>query len=109
MTFSSLFYALRPLICFPKSPNGDEIFNFVLQIAFNAAGQPSGFGFVQFRTPDDASAALGANSAGANSEYADEVGEGARDLTSVLGRQKGRKHAHGRALRRGDFRLGRSR
>ena len=29
-----------------------------VQVAFNAGGQPSGFGFVQFRTPDDASAAL---------------------------------------------------
>lgn len=29
-----------------------------VQIAFNANGQPSGFGFVQLRTPDDASAAL---------------------------------------------------
>ena len=29
-----------------------------VQIAFNTSGQPSGFGFVQFRTPDDAAAAL---------------------------------------------------
>ena len=29
-----------------------------LQVALNSSGQPSGFGFVQFRTPDDASAAL---------------------------------------------------
>ena len=29
-----------------------------VQVAFKETGQPSGFGFVQFRTPDDATSAL---------------------------------------------------
>jgi hypothetical protein len=40
-----------------------------VQIAFNANGQPSGFGFVQFRTPDDASAALGRSNQVLGSRY----------------------------------------
>lgn len=40
-----------------------------VQIAFNASGQPSGFGFVQFRTPDDASAALARSNQVLGSRY----------------------------------------
>ena len=56
------FVKLRGL---PYQANEQQIAGFfqplqvvAVQIAFNASGQPSGFGFVQFRTPDDASAAL---------------------------------------------------
>lgn len=40
-----------------------------VQIAFNASGQPSGFGFVQFRTPEDAAAALGRTNQVLGSRY----------------------------------------
>ena len=56
------FVKLRGL---PYQANEQQIAGFfqplqvvAVQIAFNASGQPSGFGFVQFRTPDDATAAL---------------------------------------------------
>ena len=54
----ALFVKLRGL---PYSANDQQIAGFfaplqviAVQVAFNANGQPSGFGFVQFRTPDDA-------------------------------------------------------
>ena len=56
------FVKLRGL---PYQANEQQIAGFfqplqvvAVQIAFNASAQPSGFGFVQFRTPDEATAAL---------------------------------------------------
>jgi len=40
-----------------------------VQIAFNQLGQPSGFGFVQFRSPDDATAALSRSNQVLGSRY----------------------------------------
>jgi heterogeneous nuclear ribonucleoprotein F/H len=67
------FVKLRGL---PYQANEQQIAGFfqplhvvAVQVAFNASAQPSGFGFVQFRTPDDATGALSRSNQVLGSRY----------------------------------------
>ena len=67
------FVKLRGL---PYQANEQQIAGFfqplhvvAVQIAFNQSGQPSGFGFVQFRAPEDASASLARSNQVLGSRY----------------------------------------
>jgi hypothetical protein len=97
------FCKLRGL---PYQANEQQIAGFfqplqvvAVQIAFNANGQPSGFGFVQFRTPDDASNALSRSNQVLGSRYVEvfrcsrsEMEQARMHALSVMPFMRGQQH-----------------